>query len=172
MVTAVGELPLPVLVHLVSRVLVLCAWVLDVQVACHGAQVCFSSLLLALSGTFLSLSVSVKVRNSKALWLRGSSSLLSDYSESRHFSPGVLSIKSLWQQHRCFFFPACHLDPYVLAFVFRSARVGKARRAERLFEELGTWEESVADSPLHVAVSVLHGAARARTGDNSDQLNS
>lgn len=71
-----------------------------------------------------------------------------------------------------FFFPACHLDPYVLAFVFRSARVGKARRAERLFEELGSWEESVADSPLHVAVSVLHGAARARTGDNSDQLNS
>lgn len=147
-IAAVEELPLPVLVHLVSWALVLCAWVLDVQVTCHGAQVCFSSLLLALSGTFLSLSVSIKVRNSKALWLRGSSSPLSDYSESRHLSPGVLSIKSLWQQHRCFFF-SC-LSPWSIRFglCFQECQGRKSEEGRETFWGAGklggvcSWQSS------------------------------
>lgn len=47
------------------QALVLCACVLHVQVTCRGAQLCFPRLLLAQSGTFLSLSMNVKVRAAK-----------------------------------------------------------------------------------------------------------
>lgn len=76
-------------------------------------------------------------------WLMGSSSPLSDYNESRQLSPVVPPFKSLWQHHRCFFFPCLSppgswFDSYLLAFVFKSARVGKTRSVKKLIKELGS----------------------------------
>lgn len=75
-----------------------------VRVSWRGTSFAFPAcgwLRQGLSG----LSMNVKVRNSKAFWLIGSSSPSSDYNESRQLSPVVPRIKSLWQHQRCFFFP-------------------------------------------------------------------
>lgn len=156
------------------QALVLCACVLHVQVTCRGAQLCFPRLLLAQSGTFLSLSMNVKVRAAK---LSDSEvlpppSLTTRERESRQAV--VPSIKSRWQHHRCFIFPylsppGWQFDPYLLAFVFKSAQVGKTRRAEKPGKELGSW--LVASGPSSWGHSAFSAAAvHSGAGENSDTL--